>query len=99
MWRRVLVAVVGVYLFLLAGFALAMRQPVERFSRLMSHVGPVPFLLFPFEPLWKDARAGRLHAGDEAPDFSLPLLDHSGSVRLSSFRGSRPVVLVFGSFT
>jgi hypothetical protein len=36
-------------------------------------------------------------AGAEAPDFTLP--DAAGrAVTLSSFRGKRPVVLVFGSF-
>jgi hypothetical protein len=92
------------YLTALAGFAFAMRLPVDRFAMLMSHTGPVPFLLFPFETLWKDARAGRLKVGDPAPDFTLPLLDRSlpdrsGSIRLSSFQGVRPVVLVFGSYT
>jgi hypothetical protein len=39
----------------------------------------------------------RLAAGTEAPDFTLP--DASGRpVTLRSFRGKRPVVLVFGSF-
>ena len=37
--------------------------------------------------------------GDEAPDFEL--FDASGKqrVRLSEFRGQKPVALVFGSFT
>ena len=39
-----------------------------------------------------------LRAGDEAPDFELPLLD-GGTVRLSSFRQSKHVVLEFGSIT
>lgn len=41
----------------------------------------------------------RLKVGDPAPDFTLP--DPSGlrRVRLASFRGRRPVVLVFGSLT
>ena len=95
---RVLAGVVALYLLILAGFAIAMRQPVDRFSRLMSHVGPVPFMIFPFETMWKDARRGRLHVGDPAPDFTLPLIDRSGTVTLASLRG-RPVVLVFGSYT
>jgi hypothetical protein len=37
--------------------------------------------------------------GDPAPDFELPLLGGGGSVRLSSFRGERPVALIFGSYT
>ena len=91
--------VVLVYLSVMAGFAYAMRLPPETFSRVMMHVGPVPFLLFPFESMWKNARQGHVHVGETAPDFTLPLLDHSNQVTLSSFRGSKPVVLVFGSYT
>ena len=38
-----------------------------------------------------------VHAGDRAPDFTLPLLD-GGEVTLSSLRG-KPVVVEFGSIT
>lgn len=34
----------------------------------------------------------------EAPDFSLPVLDEDRSIRLSDFRGHKPVLLIFGSF-
>ena len=37
--------------------------------------------------------------GDAAPDFELPLLGDKGRVRLSSFRGDKPVALIFGSYT
>ena len=37
--------------------------------------------------------------GEHAPDFELTTLDGKSTVRLSSFRGRKPVVLVFGSFT
>jgi hypothetical protein len=37
--------------------------------------------------------------GAKAPDFDLPRREGRGRVRLSSHRGKRPVVLVFGSFT
>lgn len=37
--------------------------------------------------------------GERAPDFELDLYDRSGRLRLSSFRGDRPVVLIFGSLT
>ena len=37
--------------------------------------------------------------GDEAPDFELFGIDGRDSVRLSNFRGEKPVALVFGSFT
>ena len=37
--------------------------------------------------------------GEVAPDFELRSPDGLTSVRLSSFRGNKPVVLIFGSFT
>jgi thiol-disulfide isomerase/thioredoxin len=37
--------------------------------------------------------------GQPAPDFTLKALDGQGSITLSSFRGKRPVVLTFGSYT
>ena len=79
----------------------AMNQPPETFGRVMSRMpGPVVFLLFPFETLWTQARAGTLHAGDPAPDFSLLKLDKSERIELSSFAEQhRPIVLVFGSYT
>jgi hypothetical protein len=82
-----------------AGFYWAMLQPPDVFGRIVSR-GPLPLMIvLPFETLWRHARAGALRAGDPAPDFHLPTLDRAQSVRLSSFRGSRPVVLVFGSYT
>ena len=38
-------------------------------------------------------------AGDEAPDFELRHYRGEETLRLSSFRGETPVVLVFGSLT
>ena len=43
-------------------------------------------------------RAGGPNVGAPAPDFKLKRSD-GGEVRLSSFKGKRPVVLVFGSYT
>jgi hypothetical protein len=37
--------------------------------------------------------------GGEAPDFTLARIDGSGDVRLSDYRGKKPVVLCFGSFS
>jgi Ca2+-binding EF-hand superfamily protein len=37
--------------------------------------------------------------GDEAPDFELRSPDGKTAVKLSSFRGKKPVVLIFGCFT
>jgi peroxiredoxin len=44
-----------------------------------------------------DAQAPK--AGDIAPDFTLSDISGTESVTLSDFRGSRPVALIFGSFT
>jgi hypothetical protein len=44
-----------------------------------------------------DAHAPRV--GDMAPDFELRDVDGDSPVRLSEFRGQRPVALLFGSFT
>jgi len=78
----------------------AMHQPPETFGRVMAKMpGPVPFLLFPFETAWLHARAGTLHAGDLAPDFSLLKVDKSERVQLSVLNQKQPVVLVFGSYT
>lgn len=37
--------------------------------------------------------------GDMAPGFSLPDIHGENPVRLSDFRGQKPVALIFGSFT
>jgi len=96
---RIVAPVAAVYALALGGFDYAMHQPPEVFSHVMMRVGPLPFLLFPFETMWKQARAGHLQLGDEAPDFTLPFLDHSQTVSLSALRGKQPVVLIFGSYT
>lgn len=41
----------------------------------------------------------RLKVGDKAPDFTLKTPDGKGAVTLSEFRGRRPVVLIFASYT
>lgn len=76
-----------------------MIGPPEQFGMFMSKL-PIPFyFVLPFETLWSRARAGSVNVGDTAPDFELATLDKSAHVRLSAFRGSKPVVLVFGSYT
>jgi hypothetical protein len=99
-WIATLAGVLAVvYVCAFGFFAVAMRQPPMQFAGVMSHVGPVPFLLFPFESMWKQARRGALRNGDAAPDFNLPLLGGSEKVQLSWFRAKSPVVLIFGSYT
>ena len=40
-----------------------------------------------------------IKVGDTAPDFTLPRLKEAGAVKLSSYQGQKPVVLIFGSYT
>lgn len=40
-----------------------------------------------------------LKMGDRAPDFTLADPHGKNEVKLSSFRGKKPVVLIFGSYT
>jgi hypothetical protein len=90
---------VSIYVVALAGMFLVMCLPPERFGRVMRHL-PMPVTrLLPFPPMWNVARAGRTRVGSPAPDFTLPTLDRRREVKLSSFRGAQPVVLVFGSYT
>jgi hypothetical protein len=42
---------------------------------------------------------GALKPGDVAPDLELQYKGSPQTVKLSSFRGQRPVALVFGSYT
>jgi hypothetical protein len=77
----------------------AMRQPPEKFGRVMMHMPGPAYLIIPFETLWTRARAGTLSPGDAAPDFSLLKLDKSDRVQLSQMTAQQPVVLVFGSYT
>jgi hypothetical protein len=88
-----------VYMIACAALFIAMKQQPMRFARVMSKLPTASMLVLPFESLWTLARAGDLKAGDLAPDFRLRTYDKSSWVQLSSFRGDRPVVLVFGSYT
>lgn len=92
-----LLAGAAAYALLLPGMFATTSQPPRRFGRFVRRF-PMPLmLLVPFVAMWNAARRGRVEVGDEAPDFAPPTVDRSSTVRLSSFRGQRPVVLVFGS--
>jgi hypothetical protein len=65
----------------------------------MRHIPEPMMMVVPFKQLWFLARAGRLKPGDPAPDFDLPTADKASSVSLASFRGQKPVLLIFGSYT
>ncbi len=96
---RVLILLVVMHATFSAGAYWAMRQPPDVFGQIMAKI-PFPIMMaLPFETLWNSARGGKVQVGDMAPDFTLPTLDHKSTVHLADFRGSRPVVLVFGSYT
>ncbi len=96
---RIALVVLVLYAAGVAGMFAVMRQPPDTFGRVMSRVPMPAFLVIPFKPMWLAARAGPLRPGNPAPDFSLETLDRKSSVQLSSYRGQKPVVLVFGSYT
>jgi hypothetical protein len=96
---KVALAFVGMYVALTALLFGVMLQSPDRFAATMKHVPWPVFAALPFKPLWQVARAGQVSVGDMAPDFSLESPDHKSSFRLSSLRGEKPVVLVFGSYT
>ena len=87
------------YSAVLAGFYVTMCQSPATFSAAMAKAPGLLFLVVPFKPMWLSAREGKLKVGNEAPDFSLETYDKRSTVRLSSSRGQKPVVLVFGSYT
>jgi Ca2+-binding EF-hand superfamily protein len=48
----------------------------------------------------RPTRSGPPRVGEAAPDFNLPLVaDKKTLVRLSRFKGKKPVALIFGSYT
>ena len=100
-WIAALGALALLWLLACGSLFAVMRQSPDKFARVMARVpGPVAFLVLPFETLWTHARAGNLHLGDPAPDFSLTKLDKSTQIQLSDLTARRqPVVLVFGSYT
>ena len=97
--RRIALAVVVLYVALVAAFFAVMHNPVT-FGKVMRHVPEPAFYAVPyFKYLWFAVRAGHLKVGDPAPDFRLYTHDRKGQFELASFRGQKPVVLIFGSYT
>jgi hypothetical protein len=96
---KITIALVLVYAVFSSLLFVVMRQSPDRFAATMKHVPWPAFAVLPFKPLWNVARKGAANRGDMAPDFSLESPDHKTTFRLSSLRGEKPVVLVFGSYT
>jgi hypothetical protein len=97
--RGVLVLVVMYGVFFGAVLSMMLRPP-EQFGSMMQHLpAPLVWGALPGPRMWLWARRGNLAEGDLAPDFTLSTHDRKSRVTLSSHRGQRPVVLVFGSYT
>ena len=77
----------------------AMHQPPEVFGHVMMHMPMPAYFLFPFETMWTQARFGHVNPGDAAPSFTVETLQTKEPVQLGSLWISKPVVLVFGSYT
>ncbi len=98
--RRAVLGLVALYISMVGLLAYVVTRPPEQFGQIMKRLPmPLVFGVLPGQRLFMWARDGRLAQGDAAPDFTLRMLDRAGAVTLSSFRGQRPVVLVFGSYT
>lgn len=98
-WLKYVISALVLYMILAGGMFVVMLQPPPVFGHIMSKLPVVTYFLFPFKPMWLIARRGTLKVGDVAPDFELKPTDRTSAVRLSSFRGQKPVVLIFGSHT
>lgn len=97
---RGIVALVVAYAVFFGTVTAAMLQPPERFGQVMRRLpAPLVWGALPARHMWLWARNGSLAEGDLAPDFTLARHDAIGRITLSSHRGQRPVVLVFGSYT
>src|SRR5215475_13703741 len=94
---RVLVVVFVLWLVFVGYMWRIMHRSPEGFARVMMHLPWQVFLICPFETMWTRARAGHVHIGDQAPDFTLTKLDKSGAVHLAELNQAQPVVLIFGS--
>ena len=96
---RVLVVVIILWAVFIGYMWRIMHRSPEAFARAMMHLPWEVFLICPFETMWTHARAGTVHVGDPAPDFTLTKLDKSGNIHLAELEKGQPVVLVFGSYT
>lgn len=96
---RMAVVLLIAWISLLGFVNWAMRQPPEVFGRVMAKMPMPAFFLLPLETLWMQARKGNIGVGDPAPDFTVKTLDERTPVELGSLWATKPVVLVFGSYT
>lgn len=87
------------------GFSPMLGRPMQTATALLFYLGLSSFLTAGIDfGLVEWDRAYRLRDKDNirknmmAPDFCLQSLDEDKTVRLSDFRGHKPVVLIFGNY-
>src|SRR6266851_5046044 len=77
-----------------------MLQPPEKKDDQKADEDPSPLILLKG---FATGELGSIHEGpalgEKAPEFTLRTQDGNDEFRLSQFRGKKPVVLIFGSFT
>jgi hypothetical protein len=97
---RLALTAVACYAALFGTVLFAMNQTPGHFGQFMRHMpGVLVWGALPAQRMWLWSREGTLKEGDEAPMFTLSTYNHQSQVSLASYRGDRPVVLVFGSYT
>ncbi len=103
---KILLALAAIYGAVLIALYVIISLPPGRMANIIATMptsetpgGPLFSYLLPLEPMFKSARAGKLRVGDPAPGFNLKLVHGNERVQLDSFRGVKPVVLIFGSYT
>jgi len=96
---KLLAAGIALYPAITGAFFVVMSQSPEKIAKTMMRVPWTAFRVFPLRTVWMNARSGSVQRGEIAPDFSLESADHKSHFQLSSLRGQKPVVLVFGSYT
>ena len=104
LWKKIVIGFFSAYLLLAAVVWVVVSLPPAHFAAIVAKLPTsekpgLLFMLVPIGPLMMLARAGHLKPVNMAPDFRLPLLHSQETVELASFRGRKPVALVFGSYT
>jgi thiol-disulfide isomerase/thioredoxin len=76
-----------------------MTMQTARPLRVLATIIAAAWLLDSSQAAQKRRNPETLRAGDLAPEFSLKSPDGEKTVQLSDYRGAKPVVLIFGSYT
>jgi len=84
-WKWTLGSVVGLLVIAFAGLSFMAGSPKDVYG-LVRYALP-------------HMHRGKLHVGEDAPDVKLLALDGSSRFHLRERTGSRPLVVIFGSYT